>query len=453
MDGEEASNAAAATTFERVEYRLPNSAGIELFCRLWKPTESSPRAVVFLAHGYGEHIAYYEGLATTLVKESYLVFAHDHVGHGQSGGVRVHIDSVDDYVKDVVAHFEKVAQEVPADLPRFIVGHSMGGTIAIKTAMCNPQMFHGVVLIAPAVVISPEVATPMRIFFVKIVSRLIPQFPVAPIEWNMVTRNPEMVEKYSHDPLCHQGKVKAKWALAMYNALQEINNNLTNVEWPFLVLHGSDDKITNVSGSKLLFDLASSRDKQIKIHEEASHNLLQELDDVRSAVLAEVAAWISQRLVARTEAKPTEGDVPKSDESAVPLAGDEASAGRKSPTTELEAEAIEVAKEVVESPPPTTTEETQSKEQSRVSENQDQILVEEHQESRPEEVVQSENGGTREEPRESPLEPAPETHTEGQVSAPQEPHGDQSASADKVTVVDSTPDNQESQPRAHEEHH
>jgi len=295
------------TAEQMTEKPIKSCTGVDLFCRYWKPVSSQPRAVVFLAHGFGEHLDYYEELATALQNESFYVFAHDHVGHGRSKGSRVYIDSVDDYVKDVVNHFENINNEIPKEIPRFIVGHSMGGTIAIKTAMHHPQMFRGVVLIAPAVVIAPELATPIKIFLAKIVSRIAPQFPIAPIDWNIVTRNKDRVEKYSKDNLCNQGRVKAKWVMAMYYAMQEINNNLTNIEWPYYLLHGSDDLITDISGSKLLHNLSSSKDKQFKIYDKASHNLLQELDDVRSSVLTEITSWISNHLHPASESESAAG--------------------------------------------------------------------------------------------------------------------------------------------------
>ena len=46
------------------------------------------------------------------------------VGHGQSEGVRVHVDSVDEYVNDVLHHVKIVQQRYP-HVPLFAVGHSM----------------------------------------------------------------------------------------------------------------------------------------------------------------------------------------------------------------------------------------------------------------------------------------------------------------------------------------
>ena len=87
-----------------------------------------------------------------------IVFGHDHVGHGSSHGKRVYIESVDHYVDDVVHHC-LIMKEKHHDLPLFIVGHSMGGMIAIRTVLRYPHLFKGMVLNGPLIVPGPQVPT------------------------------------------------------------------------------------------------------------------------------------------------------------------------------------------------------------------------------------------------------------------------------------------------------
>lgn len=50
------------------------------------------------------------------------------VGHGQSEGERVYIDSVDTYVQDVVQHIVEMKKRYP-DLPCLLMGHSMVSSV------------------------------------------------------------------------------------------------------------------------------------------------------------------------------------------------------------------------------------------------------------------------------------------------------------------------------------
>ena len=64
------------------------------------------KGLLFLCHGYGEHLEWYGELAAHLASEKHLlVFGHDHIGHGLSDGERAVVDDLDEvYVNDVFLH-------------------------------------------------------------------------------------------------------------------------------------------------------------------------------------------------------------------------------------------------------------------------------------------------------------------------------------------------------------
>ncbi|XP_065790114.1 monoglyceride lipase isoform X3 [Muntiacus reevesi] len=136
---------------------LVNADGQYLFCRYWKPS-GAPRALVFVSHGAGEHCGRYDELAQMLVGLGLLVFAHDHVGHGQSEGERMVVSDFHVFIRDVLQHVDAVQKDHPG-LPVFLLGHSMGGAISILTAAERPGHFSGMVLISPLVVANPDSAT------------------------------------------------------------------------------------------------------------------------------------------------------------------------------------------------------------------------------------------------------------------------------------------------------
>ena len=62
---------------------------------------------------------------------------------------------------------------------------------------------------------------------------------------------------------------------------KEINRNLETMRVPFLILHGDQDRLCNVEGSRQLYKMAVTSDKQLKVFEGSVHNLYIEPEDVR----------------------------------------------------------------------------------------------------------------------------------------------------------------------------
>ena len=61
------------------------------------------------------------------------------VGHGRSEGDRVHVETFDTYVQDVIQHVERMKQEHP-DVPCLLMGHSMVSTHCHACMHTNPKM-------------------------------------------------------------------------------------------------------------------------------------------------------------------------------------------------------------------------------------------------------------------------------------------------------------------------
>lgn len=275
-----------------------NKNELKIHCSYWRPNDNTEiRGLVFICHGFGEHLQWYEDLALRLTATGLLAFGHDHAGHGRSEGVRGYVESVDDYVVDVLKHCDDVRAGYPG-LPCFIVGHSMGGMITIKSAMSRPQYFAGVVLMGPLIKANSEEATAPKIYLARLVSRILPYLAVAKLKLDHVTRDEEMKSRLRKDPLRYQGGVRARWAIACIDALVYIENHLPEVEWPFLILHGGKDLLCDIEGSKTLYDKAKSTDKSFKMLPDAYHHLYLEYPSVRHEALQDTVDWITARIPA-----------------------------------------------------------------------------------------------------------------------------------------------------------
>ncbi|XP_019514205.1 PREDICTED: monoglyceride lipase isoform X1 [Hipposideros armiger] len=304
---------------------LVNADGQYLFCRYWKP-EGTPKALVFVSHGAGEHCGRYDELAKMLVGLELLVFAHDHVGHGQSEGERMVVSDFHVFIRDVLQHVDTVQKDYPG-LPVFLLGHSMGGAIAILTAAEKPGHFSGMVLISPLVLANPESATTFKdypknllkmasrmvlpwiphsvwVLAAKVLNLVLPNMSLGPIDASVLSRNKTEVDLYITDPLICRAGLKVCFGIQLLNAVSRVERALPKLTLPFLLLQGSADRLCDSKGAYLLMESAKSQDKTLKIYEGAYHVLHKELPEVTNSVFHEINMWISQRTAAARTGSP-----------------------------------------------------------------------------------------------------------------------------------------------------
>lgn len=105
---------------------------------VWLPSEAyTRRGVVQLVHGMIEHIERYDDFARFLAGLGYVVFGHDHIGHGKSVAASTELGCMPlKGGKDILVEDVRRAREAALlmcgtveDLPRFIFGHSMGSFV------------------------------------------------------------------------------------------------------------------------------------------------------------------------------------------------------------------------------------------------------------------------------------------------------------------------------------
>ncbi|KAJ8537086.1 hypothetical protein K7X08_035487 [Anisodus acutangulus] len=272
------------------------SKGDTMFTQSWTPVSFKVRGLVFLLHGLNEHSGRYNDFAKKLNANGFKVYGMDWIGHGGSDGLHSYVPSLDDAVNDMKQFLSKVLAENPG-LPCFCFGHSTGAAIVLKAAL-DPKVesrIDGVVLTSPAVGVQP--AHPIFTVLAPIVSFLLPryQFSAANKRGALVSRDPAaLLAKYS-DPLVFTGSIRVRTGYEILRITAYLQQNLCKLTVPFLVLHGSDDAVTDPEGSKKLYEEASSVDKSIKLYKGLLHDLLFEPE--REEIMKEIIDWLNQRLL------------------------------------------------------------------------------------------------------------------------------------------------------------
>lgn len=272
--------------------RFPGVGGVEIYWQCWLPSGGELDAVVLLAHGGAEHSGRYGWVAERLVARGYGVYAIDHRGHGRSGGPRAYVDRLANTATDL-HQLTDLARERHPGAPLFLLGHSMGGLVALDYACRYQDELTGLVLSAPLAVLK---VNPAARLVSRALSRVAPRLPVYKIDGTTVSRDPEVVRAYDSDPLNHRGMLPARTIGEFTATVAELPNRLAALRLPILTLYGTGDRLVDTGGSALVESCSASEDCTVRRYDGLYHELLNEPE--REQVLADVADWLDARVPA-----------------------------------------------------------------------------------------------------------------------------------------------------------
>jgi acylglycerol lipase len=275
------------TTHE--EGRFKGEGGLEIYWQAWLP-EGEPRAVVVLAHGASEHSGRYAWTGEQLNARGYAVYAIDHRGHGKSAGGRAVIDRMSNAVEDLHTLVER-AQDAHPGRPLVLLGHSMGGCVALAYTEEHEDALDALVLSGPLAVL--EAASPAQRVVGRVLSAVAPSLGVVAIDSTAVSRDPQVVADYDSDPLNYHGKLPARTVAELSKAIDGFPEAVTRFRLPLLVMHGTADRLVPIAGGEMVAERAGSEDKTFKRYDGLFHEILNEPE--RQQVLDDMADWLDAR--------------------------------------------------------------------------------------------------------------------------------------------------------------
>jgi alpha-beta hydrolase superfamily lysophospholipase len=272
---------------DHVEGTFKGVRNASIYHQAWLP-EGEARAAVLIVHGLGEHSGRYMNVVNALVPRGYAVYALDHLGHGKSEGEREVIERFDDYTNTLTTYLGMVKGWQPGK-PVFLLGHSMGGLIATTYLLDHQAEFRGAVISAPAIKVGESVPK-ATILMGKVLSVIAPKMGVLALDSSAISRDPEVVRAYVNDPLVFHGKTPARLAAEMLKAMQRVTAEVGTISLPFIVMQGSEDRLVDPGGTRMLYEQAGSKDKTLKIYEGFFHEVCNEPEC--ALVLDDVGDWL-----------------------------------------------------------------------------------------------------------------------------------------------------------------
>lgn len=285
-----------------VDKKVLSSDGIhQLAGKVYIP-DGDIKGLFQIVHGMTEHIERYHGFMQEVAENGYVVFAYDHLGHGHTAvdrselGFIAHENGWKHLVDDVNRFAEEVREEFGAELPYFLLGHSMGSFI-VRLAAEKFDMNDKLIIMGTG---GPNPAARSGIATVKLIkkikgeryySRFIEKLIFGaynkkfgnddPYNW-LSTIEQDRID-YANDPLC-----TFHFTASAMEDLLHLSQECNTKRWfgscvtkkPILLISGADDPVGNYGkGVKAVHDKlkANGADVKFKLYANARHEILNDI--------------------------------------------------------------------------------------------------------------------------------------------------------------------------------
>ncbi|KAH8155722.1 uncharacterized protein LAJ45_00732 [Morchella importuna] len=276
--------------------------GTDVYTKLWKTT-SEPVAHIFFLHGFSDHCNAYYTFPSFMASRGIELFSFDQRGwgrtsplnsqYGHSGGTSQILADIDDLLSSRLA-------ERP-NIPCFLVGHSMGGGIALTYALqgSHKDKLAGTIVWSPMLELADKPLA-LAVYAGKFGARIMPNKQMVqklPAEY--MSRDKSVCDDFANDPLCHDTGTLIGISDMLTRGENLMKANFSagfTPDKPILVLHGSGDKVTSHDASKKFTeDLLKIKDKTFSSYDGWYHKMHAEPGEDRITFATNVSDWILAR--------------------------------------------------------------------------------------------------------------------------------------------------------------
>lgn len=257
--------------------------GMGELVRTWQPA-GTPWASVLIVHGLGEHSGRYDRTGSLLAETGLHVRSFDLIGFGASAGRRAHTEDWSLLLDQIEDHLAELGR---MDLPRVLLGHSMGGLLALEYALAERPVPDLLVLSAPAL----AGGKPWQRAVAPVLAAIFPELAMPnQITGEQLSRDPTVGEAYFADPLVLT-KTTIGMGAELFAAVDRVRSNLASLDIPTLVLHGGRDTVVPPTSTAALGELpVVDRRLQLSLR----HELFNEPEGPE--LVTEVVEWVRSRL-------------------------------------------------------------------------------------------------------------------------------------------------------------
>lgn len=248
------------------------------------------RGTVLLVHGLGEHAGRYDALATRLNARGWTVRGYDQYGHGESGGPRGGLTSVNRLLDDLADLVDATRARMPVNTPLILLGHSLGGLVAASFVALAMRPVQALVLSSPALQINLNLAQKALL---SVLLRCRPDARVGNgLNPDFLSHNPAVVAAYRADKQVHD-RVSVRLVQFMAQAGPATLAEAAHWRVPTLLLYAGDDRLVNPDGSRAFARLAPPAQVTAMCFAAMYHEVFNEPDS--QGVYRALNQWLNAR--------------------------------------------------------------------------------------------------------------------------------------------------------------
>ena len=200
--------------------------------------------------------------------------------------VKHQIDSFETMVEDMRAVVDFARQRFGNHVPIAISGVSLGGLVAMHTAMTYPkEYFVAIVLIAPAINVKWTFQKKALAFVGEVVARAAPHAKIVPATTTeSLTDDAATAREFEEDPYNYIGKARARFGNEILKAMKELDKagkegRVRGISRNVFAVHAEKDAVTCADSTERFFaqSLKDVPNKQfVKLAHTKGHLLLHE---------------------------------------------------------------------------------------------------------------------------------------------------------------------------------
>lgn len=267
---------------------LRTSDGTELAMMHW-PSDGQPQAVLLLLHGFNEWSGAFDSVGKAFAKQGIEVWAYDQRGFGRSPH-RGLWSSAERMAQDAREATQQLRTIYP-QLPLYVLGFSMGGTVALLAAERGKLAADGIILAAPAVWTRAHQPFYQR-WAHQLALRLVPGWkPTGESLGKRPTDNRVMLKRIWKSPWMIKGaRIDALDGLV--SLMDKGFAAADSVTLPILLLYGDKDEIIPRRPIEKLWQRLPKTHPKTRFlqYQDGWHMLGRDLN--WKAVITDIAAWI-----------------------------------------------------------------------------------------------------------------------------------------------------------------